>query len=67
MKSIVLDVRGMHCTSCEMLIQGALEELGIQSEVSHKKGRVSATFDENHITENQIKEVIVKEGFEVKT
>ena len=67
MKKIMLDVKGMHCTSCEMLIQDSLEELGIQTEVSHEKGTVSATFDENSITEDQIKEAIVKEGFGVKT
>ncbi len=64
---MVLDVRGMHCKSCEMLIKDVLEEIGIKSDVSHEMGTVTVVFDENKITKDQIREAIANEGYEVKS
>ena len=66
MKNVVLDIKGMHCRSCEMLIKDVLEEMDIKSDISHEMGTVTVVFDENKITKEQIKEAIVKEGYEVK-
>jgi copper chaperone CopZ len=60
-------VKGMHCKSCEMLIEDSLEEQdGVNSvQASHAKGFVSVDFDESKISEEKIKSVIKAEGYEV--
>jgi copper chaperone CopZ len=62
-----LNVKGMHCTSCEMLIKESLEETdGVRSAKAHfKDGKVIVSFDEKRIDEAKIKEIIKKEGYTV--
>ena len=64
----VFNVNGMHCPSCEMLIRDSLEETnGISNaEASHKENKVNVEFDDTKISENRIKEIITKEGYEVQ-
>jgi copper chaperone CopZ len=67
MKKITIDVSGMHCKSCEMLIKDALEdEVGVKNvDASHEKGTVIIEFDEKHVNVNKLKSIIKEEGFEV--
>ncbi len=65
MKKITFDVKGMHCRSCEILIKEALEDKGVKAEISFKTGKLNTEFDDKKITENKIKEIIRKEGYEV--
>lgn len=68
MEKIALKVRGMHCTSCEMLIKDMLEEMpGISNvEISKREKKVTLSYDEKNISLHQIKALIEKEGFEVE-
>jgi copper chaperone len=66
MKKIILDIKGMHCKSCEILIKEALEDSGVKVDVSLKTGKANVEFDDKKITESKIKEIIKKEGYEVK-
>ena len=68
MAKLKLNVKGMHCGSCEMLIKDSLEETeGIEKvEVSHKSGEVNIDFDESKVNEHKIKEIIKNEGYKVK-
>ncbi len=66
MKEITLNVKNMHCKSCEMLITDALEEKEIKSKIDFKIGTVTVSFNEKKITEEKIKEIIIKSGFEVQ-
>ena len=60
-------VKGMHCKSCEMLINDSLEDLGVNSVTSsHEKGRVKGDLKENKINEDKIIEVIKEEGYKVE-
>ena len=67
MKTIKLNVKGMHCSSCEMLVKESLEETaGIQNaELSHKEGTATVSYDETKISEKEIKKIIQKEGYKV--
>jgi copper chaperone CopZ len=66
-KKIRLNVMGMHCSSCEMLVKDALEESGASNVVvSHKKGLVDVEFDEKKLNESTIRALIKKEGYNVK-
>jgi copper chaperone CopZ len=55
-----INVKGMHCTSCEVLIKEALEERGATKvKVDWKKGSVS--FDK--LDEATAKKIIKQEGY----
>jgi copper chaperone CopZ len=64
---IKLNVKGMHCKSCEMLIQDSLKETnGIKSvKLDYKKGIAAIEFDEKIVNESAITKIIIKEGYEV--
>jgi len=69
MKKIELQIKGMHCKSCEMLIKEALEEyagvskVDISADFSAKTGIAKIEYDESRIQDyNVFKEVIRKQG-----
>lgn len=67
MKTIELKIKGMHCPSCKMVINDILDDLGVEkSTVDSKKGTAIIDFDENKITQDQIKKDIEQEGYEVE-
>ena len=67
MKNIKLKTKGMHCTSCEMLLKDALEEqIGVKKiDANHKTGLVSIKFDESLINIDVLEAVIRETGYEV--
>ncbi len=62
-----LQVSGMKCGSCELLVTEALEDLEgvISVEASHLKGRVEVDYDPNMVSEPTIAGVIEEQGFKV--
>ena len=63
---INLKIKGMHCKSCKMLIEDALDDLGVKSNVDNEKGTATIEFDENKISADKIKKAIEKEGYKVE-
>jgi copper chaperone len=63
---INLKIKGMHCKSCKMLIEDALDDLGVKSNVDNEKGTATIEFNESNITEEKIKKAIEKEGYKVE-
>jgi copper chaperone CopZ len=68
MEEIKLNVEGMHCSSCEILISDELKELnGVKDVVvNHKSGSVNVKFDQSKTNKHDIIEVIKKEGYKVR-
>ena len=66
MKKIIMDVEGMHCPSCGILIQESLEELNGVNNVNVFNNKVTIDFDETKVSQDKIKIIIKKEGYEVK-
>ena len=64
----ILNVNGMHCKSCEILLNDTILEIsGVEKVISDsKKGTVSVIYKEDAILA-QIKSVIEKEGYGVIT
>lgn len=56
-------VKGMHCTSCALLIEAGLEDIGIKARCSFAKEELQIEFDDKRINEEQIKEIIGKTGY----
>lgn len=67
MKKLQLNVQGMHCKSCEMLIADTLQEAGAHNiSASFKDGKVKVEYDESKLNESKIRAIIEKEGYKVK-
>jgi len=60
-----LKIQGMHCTSCAMNIDGALEDLpGVQeASTSYARGQLDVSFEPAQVTLEQIIATIEEEGF----
>lgn len=66
MKKIKLKIEGMHCNSCAMMIENELEDRKIKARVDFASEKAEIEFDENKITENKIKEIIIKLGYKAR-
>lgn len=63
----VLEVTGMHCPACSMLITMELQDLpGVSAvDCSHHTGDTSVTFDPTAITIDAITETVRRAGYGV--
>lgn len=63
---ITLNIKGMHCTSCAMNIDGALEETkGVYKAVtSYAKGKVTVLYDEKVLSIKQLQDCIAQAGYD---
>ncbi|MBI2404593.1 heavy-metal-associated domain-containing protein [Candidatus Gottesmanbacteria bacterium] len=57
-------LKGMHCTSCAMVIEGELEDIGVKASCSYARETVDVEYDEKKLSEDTIKNVIVKAGYQ---
>jgi len=60
-----LFLSGLHCTSCVMLIEGELMDIGVTAVCNYTKGHVDVAFDEEKIREKEIAGVIERLGYTV--
>jgi len=61
-----IEIKGMHCPSCEMLIKDSLEDAGVKNiKISYVTGKAEIEFNENKIDIQKIKKIIKEEGYEV--
>ncbi|WP_308567272.1 heavy-metal-associated domain-containing protein [uncultured Haemophilus sp.] len=66
MKTITLNIEGMHCGGCVKSVTQVLTELdGVQSADVQLEGKANITFDENRANVAQLIEVIEDAGFDV--
>ncbi|PIR08049.1 hypothetical protein COV53_05060 [Candidatus Gottesmanbacteria bacterium CG11_big_fil_rev_8_21_14_0_20_37_11] len=66
MKKTTINIKGMHCRSCELLVEGELGNLKGVNEinVSQKKG-VAEILHEEHLDYEQIRCLVEKAGYEI--
>ena len=65
MKTITLNIEGMHCGGCVKSVTRVLTELdGVQSSDVQLEGKANITFDENRVNIAQLIEVIEDAGFD---
>lgn len=68
MANVKIKVAGMHCPSCERLIEDVLgDEQGVRSSKAYyKTGEVTVDFDEKKINITKLKQLIEKDtGYKV--
>jgi len=54
---------GLHCVSCSMLVEGALEDIGVEATCHYAKQVVDVSFDEKKVSEATIKKTIEELGY----
>ncbi len=64
MKTEILKVEGIHCKSCELIIEDSLNDIGVK-ELSFNGNQLKVSFDETKISIGKIKQTIKKEGYKV--
>lgn len=65
MKTITLNIEGMHCGGCVKSVTRVLTELdAVQSADVQLEGKANITFDENRVNVAQLIEVIEDAGFD---
>ncbi len=66
MAKVKLDIKGMHCTSCAMTIDGDLEDFvkGVRvAKTSYARQECEVEFDEKQTTLDQILKQVKKTGY----
>lgn len=68
-EKITLKLAGLHCTSCAMNIDGALEDApGIyRATTNYAKSQVEIEFDPQKITPQQMTTLITDQGYSVES
>ena len=63
----IFKLSGMHCTSCAMVIEGELEDLGAGARCNWARQEVEVQWDPAQIEEQKLVEAIEKQGYKVIT
>lgn len=69
MKKIILNIEGMHCSSCAMNIDFDLEDMdGIKTaKTSYAKQKCEVEFDENKVSITDVIKQIKKTGYNAES
>ncbi len=65
MKQSTIEIEGMHCHSCEVLLTDVLTDtLGVKkARVSLKEKKAHVEFDPNEVSEPELRKAIEAEGY----
>jgi copper chaperone CopZ len=58
-------IDGMHCTSCALMIESDLTDMGVTSRCNYAKQTLEVEFDEKKIAEVKIIDVVARAGYQV--
>lgn len=56
---------GMHCTSCPLLIEGELEDIGVKCSCNYAKARLDVEYDGSGLTEEKIRQTVKSAGYDL--
>lgn len=56
-------VEGMHCTSCAMVIEGELEDAGVEARCNYARETLEVEFEQAKVSEEKIRDVVAKAGY----
>ncbi|MBI2029894.1 heavy-metal-associated domain-containing protein [Candidatus Gottesmanbacteria bacterium] len=63
-KKLKLKIVNMHCSSCAISIDFALEDIGVKSKTNYAKSETEVEFDEAKVSEKRLIEEIKKAGYQ---
>ncbi len=66
-ETLIFKIQGLHCMSCVMNIDGALEDLDgvIESKTHYAKAETQVTFDPKKVSEKFLKKTIQDLGYNI--
>lgn len=56
-------VKGMHCSSCPLLIEGELEDIGAKARCNYAKEILEVEYDETKLNEEKIQAAVASAGY----
>lgn len=59
----IYKIKGMHCPSCAMLIEGELEDRGIMGTCSYAKQTVEVELGKNTVSDHLVQEAVEAAGY----
>lgn len=59
------NVCGLHCTSCSLVIEGELEDIGVQASCDFAKEILEVEYNEEIISEEAISRAVVSAGYTI--
>jgi sulfite exporter TauE/SafE/copper chaperone CopZ len=67
MPKIILPIQGMHCKSCEILIEQNIKKVeGVKRvEVSHTAGKAEVYFDNNQPDQSRLENAVIESGYKI--
>lgn len=58
-------VKGMHCTSCPLLIESDLEDIGVKASCNYAKESLEVEFDEKKVSVEKIVKTVQSCGYDI--
>ncbi len=58
-------IKGMHCTSCPLIIESDLEDAGVKASCSYARETLDVEYDESRVSDKKISDVVRASGYEV--
>lgn len=65
MKKNTYKIEGMHCSSCALMIESELEDIGIKSHCNYAKAELGVEYDEEAVDEDKIRQAVAKAGYTI--
>lgn len=67
MKKLTIDVTGMHCKSCELLLERSIRDVNNVDKVNadEHKGTVEISYDSEKPDEKAIEDIIKENGYSI--
>lgn len=59
-------VLGMHCTSCPLVIESDLEDIGVKASCNYARATLDVEFDETKVQEAKIVDVVRSSGYSLE-
>ena len=58
-------IKGMHCTSCAMVIESDLEDAGVKARCNYASEFLDVEFDDAKVSVDKIHSVVKQSGYEL--
>ena len=59
----IYKIKDMRCTSCALVIESELDDIGVKARANYAKAEVTVEYDENKLSEKKIIMTIKKAGY----
>ena len=58
-------VKGIHCSSCPLVIEGELEDIGVKARCNYASEMLEVEYDEGKLDEDRIHATVKSAGYEL--